>query len=90
MTPLETLVFLRHRLSTAVPLFAALADPPVMPLCPACTLALLAEMAALFPDIPTAHPLTLRGSLLVGYTFTEGTPAQCGLHEYLQEEGARV
>jgi hypothetical protein len=86
MTPFETLVFLRHRLATAVPIFTALAAPPVMPLCPACTAALLAELAALCPDAPPDKPLTLHGSRLVGYTFREATPAQCGLHPYVQEE----
>ena len=90
MTPVETLIFLRHRLASAVPVFAALAAPPVMPLCSACTAALLAEMAALFPETPEDKPLTLRGSRLVGYTFSEGTPAQCGLHPYVQEDVARV
>ena len=86
MTPFETLVFLRQRLEAAVPVFAALAAPPVMPLCPSYAAALLAEMAALFPATPEDKPLTLRGSMLVGYTFSEGTPEHCGLHPYMQED----
>jgi hypothetical protein len=86
LTPFETLVYLRHRLTAAVPVFAALAEPPVLPLCPACTTALLAEMAALFPDTPVDTQLTLEGSMLAGYTFSAGTPAQCGLHPFLCAE----
>ena len=53
MTPFETLVFLRHRLGPPCPCLPRSLHPPVMPLCPACTAALLAEMAALFPDDPS-------------------------------------
>jgi hypothetical protein len=79
VTPFETLVCVRQQLERTVPILTAVSDPPVLPLCAACTEALLAEMAGLFPAVPEGHPLTLEGSTLVGFTFTPGTPDACGL-----------
>jgi hypothetical protein len=87
MTPFETLVFLHRKLERTVPILTAVAYPPALAMCPACTDALLAEMAGLFPGVPPEKPLALECSTLVGFTLTQGTSDECGLCLARQEVG---
>ena len=65
------------------------AMPLTLALCPRCTATLLDDLAGLFaPPPPGQAPLTLAGSCIMGFTFTEGPEDTCMLHRALAEEPA--
>jgi hypothetical protein len=61
--------------------------PPTLAICPRCTDAILNDLNGLFtPRPPDETPLTLTGSCVMGFTFTDGLEEVCMLHGVLAEE----
>jgi hypothetical protein len=84
VTPLEVLMHLR----------AAWQQDPQRALsltvCPACRDALLDDLDRAFVPTLAHHSPRLEDSQVMGFTFSEGTPAQCALHSLMHEEVARA
>lgn len=75
MTPLTALAHKRQGVHTL----------EHMLLCEGCKAALLREMRLMFSLIPEDDEEVLGSAQIMGYTFTQGTPEQCGLHVALRE-----
>jgi hypothetical protein len=61
--------------------------PPTLAVCPRCADALLNDLDAIFIERPPDKvPLTLAGSCIMGFTFTDALDEVCMLHGGLAEE----
>jgi len=59
---------------------------PHLTLCATCREALLADLERLFPPSPAPTAKTLDGSLVMGFTFSDGPRETCALHPWLHQD----